>query len=78
MTTTDEKPNLTNFSAEFFTENELALALDRDRRTLRRWANLRQGPPRTRIGKSIYYRRSSVLRWLIEHEERPLSRRRMR
>lgn len=39
------------------------------RRTLSRWARLRKGPPRIKVGRAIYYRRSSLERWLVSLEE---------
>jgi hypothetical protein len=60
--------------AAFYEEGELAAALYRDKRTLRRWHALRVGPPRTVLGRSIFYNKESVTRWLIEREQRPARR----
>jgi hypothetical protein len=56
----------------FFTESELAAELRVHVRTLRRWASLQLGPPRTRAAgkKSILYSRNSVLAWLQASQER--------
>lgn len=42
-------------------------------RTLGRWARLGKGPPRTKVGRSIFYRRSSLEQWLLSQEESPTS-----
>ena len=67
-----QQPNF--LSADFFTEKQLAQELDVTTRTLRRWHNLRTGPPRTLIGPKIYYRKQSVFRWLVAREQEPLRR----
>ena len=53
---------------EFFTKQELASELDCEVRTLDRWDTLGIGPPRTKIGRKILYRRSSVHKWLLSQE----------
>jgi hypothetical protein len=54
---------------EFLTKKELAAELRRNPRTLDRWEMLGEGPPRTRIGRQVLYRRTSVGKWL-EGQER--------
>lgn len=56
--------------SEFLTKEELAAELRRNPRTLDRWDALGVGPPRTLVGREVYYRRASVARWLVaqEHE----------
>lgn len=56
--------------AEFLTREELACELRRNPRTLDRWDVLGIGPPRTLVGRQIFYRRSSVQRWLVTQESR--------
>ena len=56
--------------ADFISRAELARMLHRSVRTLSRWEAERYGPPVTRFGDSIYYRRSSVLSWLDRREQR--------
>jgi hypothetical protein len=58
----------------YYEESELARELKVDVRTLRRWANLRCGPPRTMVGRRILYKKTSVLQWLIDREQRPPKR----
>ena len=54
--------------AEFMTVEELAAELGRNKRTLDRWDALGIGPPRTRMGRTVLYRRSSVQKWLVAQE----------
>ena len=54
--------------AQFLTREELATELQRNPRTLDRWQVLRTGPPRTLIGRTVLYRRSSVQKWLAAQE----------
>jgi Helix-turn-helix domain len=54
--------------AEFMTVEELAAELGRNKRTLDRWDALGIGPPRTRMGRTLLYRRSSVQKWLAAQE----------
>ncbi len=53
---------------DYLSEQELASQLDVSLRTVRRWHSLREGPPRTTIGKAIYYRRDAVSDWLRSNE----------
>jgi hypothetical protein len=55
---------------DFLTKQELANELGRNPRTLDRWDTLGIGPPRTKIGRKILYRRSSVQKWLAVQEDR--------
>ncbi len=56
--------------AEYLTPAETASQLGVSVRTLDRWHLLRVGPPRTELGKKIYYRREAVAAW-IRDQERP-------
>ena len=55
---------------EFLTTVELAAELRRNKRTLDRWDALDMGPPRTRVGRTVLYRRASVQKWLDAQERR--------
>jgi predicted DNA-binding transcriptional regulator AlpA len=57
--------------SEFLTTEELATELGRNKRTLDRWDALGAGPPRTRVGRKVLYRRSSVQKWLAAQEQSP-------
>ena len=54
--------------ADFLTKEELAAELRRNPRTLDRWEVLGMGPPRTRVGRKVLYRRASVQKWLVAQE----------
>jgi hypothetical protein len=67
--------------ADYLTPSELAVELGISERALSRWHAMRQGPPRVLIGRTPYYKRSSVERWLAGREDgfgeaRPALRRR--
>jgi hypothetical protein len=55
--------------SEFVTKEEFARELGKNPRTLDRWSVLGIGPPRTKIGREVLYRRSSIQKWLISQEE---------
>jgi hypothetical protein len=57
--------------SEFFEKEELANELNKTPRTLDRWDALGTGPPRTRIGRKVLYRRTSVQKWLAAQEQSP-------
>lgn len=61
-------PNESILSA-YLTKEELAEQLQRNPRTLDRWAVLGMGPPRTRVGRKVLYRRRSVQKWLVAQEQ---------
>lgn len=55
---------------ELLTEDEARAEVDvKCTRTLRRWRVLRQGPPHTRIGRKVYYRRGALRQWLLAREQ---------
>ncbi|HVR21828.1 MAG TPA: helix-turn-helix domain-containing protein [Candidatus Polarisedimenticolia bacterium] len=52
------------------TPDQLASQLGVTVRTLQRWEVERTGPPRTVIGKQVFYRTVSVLAWVESCEQR--------
>jgi predicted DNA-binding transcriptional regulator AlpA len=45
-------------------------------RTADRWHTFRTGPPRTRVGRKILYRKSAIAEWLKgKEQDRPAVRR---
>jgi hypothetical protein len=50
--------------SEYLTAEELAEQLKKSPRTLARWRRLNEGPPITKIGRQIVYRRQAVAGWL--------------
>jgi hypothetical protein len=57
--------------SEFLTKEQLAAELGRNPRTLDRWGALGTGPPRTRVGRMVLFRRTSVQKWLAAQEQSP-------
>ena len=55
----------------FLSESDLARRLHRSVRTLQRLAATRSGPPRIKIGRSVYYKIDSVRAWLVQQEKKP-------
>jgi len=55
----------------FISESDLARQLHRSVRTLQRLAAARSGPPRIKIGRSVYYKVESVRAWLAQLEKKP-------
>lgn len=57
-----------SLNAEYLSSEEVARALNVSARTLHRWGRLRKGPPSIKVGRSVYYRRASIERWLLALE----------
>jgi hypothetical protein len=55
---------------DFLDTDELAVELDITPLTAVRWRLQRKGPPITRLGRRVFYRRSSVQAWLAAQEQR--------
>ena len=55
----------------FISESDLARQLHRSVHTLQRLAATRSGPPRIKIGRSVYYKIDSVRAWLEQQERKP-------
>ena len=53
----------------FHTPEALAAELRICLKTLERWRLLGEGPKITKIGRRVYYRKSSVAAWLAAREE---------
>jgi predicted DNA-binding transcriptional regulator AlpA len=54
---------------ELLTAKKLAAELGLNRRTVDRWHRAGTGPPRTLVGRQVYYRRDTVRQWLAEQEQ---------
>ena len=48
-------------NSDLLSERELARLLGKSLRTIRRWSVERRAPPKVKLGKSVFYRRESVL-----------------
>ena len=55
----------------YLTKSQAAAELGVTDRTLNRWHTERIGPPRTKIGARIYYRREAVAEWVRNREVVP-------
>ena len=55
--------------ADYYTPEQAAHAIGLTRRTLDGMYARREGPPRTKVGGRIYYRKESLRRWLLEQEQ---------
>jgi hypothetical protein len=55
----------------YISETDLACQLNRSVRTLQRLAARQTGPPRTKIGRLIFYRIDSVRARLAQQEKKP-------
>jgi predicted DNA-binding transcriptional regulator AlpA len=63
--------NVTNsLLGDFLTQDEAAAELNICERTLDRWRRLGEGPPITKLGRRVLYRRSSLQAWLCRCEHR--------
>jgi hypothetical protein len=56
--------------ADFLTQDDAAAELKICERTLDRWRRLGEGPPITKLGRRVLYRRSSLQAWLRTREHR--------
>ena len=64
-----------NLLADWISREQLARELGYSRDTLARWEARRTGPPCTRIGRKVLYRRSSVEAWISSQEQgQPVAR----
>lgn len=61
-----------SFRNEYATNSEAAAELGKTDRTLARWRAEGKGPAYTRVGKSIYYRRSALLEYARANEVNPV------
>lgn len=55
--------------AGYATQREVAAEIGMCTRTLDRWRALGMGPPVTKLGRRILYRRSSLAAWLARQEQ---------
>jgi hypothetical protein len=67
----NSKVERTELLTALWTDRECARQLRVDLRTLRRWHTLRQGPPKLRLWKRVYYRPAQVQAWLDGLTEAP-------
>jgi hypothetical protein len=56
---------------EFLSPPELSNLITKTERTLEWWRETKQGPAFVRVGKTILYKKTSVLKWLSDQEVQP-------
>jgi hypothetical protein len=61
----------TLIARDFYRPDEAAKVLETKRRTLSRWEANGVGPPITRLGHRVLYRKASLLEWLNSQELKP-------
>ena len=57
--------------SDYLTPAQAAGELNICTKTLERWAVDGKGPPRTKLGRRIMYRRATVAAWIAAQEQRP-------
>jgi predicted site-specific integrase-resolvase len=60
----------TSILDNYLSDAQLAAELGVCAKTLERWRAEGQGPPTTKLGRKILYRRASVAKWLEGQEQR--------
>ena len=55
---------MTTLLSDYITREQLAEELKVTKRTLDKWAFLRSGPKKIKIGSRCYYHRQDVLAWM--------------
>jgi predicted site-specific integrase-resolvase len=55
----------------YLTRREAARQVRRSEQALIRWENEGYGPPVTRVGRQVLYKKSSLSKWLEAREEQP-------
>jgi Helix-turn-helix domain len=66
----EASPESVAILSNYFTIEELAGELNVAPITVKRWNLQKSGPPITRVGRRILYRRSSVEAWLVAQEQK--------
>ena len=70
--TTSDEGCSDNLLSDYLTPEDAAHAIGLTRRTLDAMYARREGPPRTKVGGRIYYRKASLQQWLLQQEQTPV------
>jgi predicted DNA-binding transcriptional regulator AlpA len=62
-------PQSSHLIPDLLSAEQVALELGISKRTLHRWGRLRKGPPRIKVGRSVFYRIEAVADWMMALEE---------
>lgn len=65
----DTPEDIPDLLADWISREQLAHALSLTTDTLSRWEARRKGPPCTRIGRKVFYRRAAVQDWIRAQEQ---------
>ncbi|MCE8514897.1 MULTISPECIES: AlpA family transcriptional regulator [Ruegeria] len=65
----DTPEDIPDLLADWISREQLARALSLTTDTLSRWEARRKGPPCTRIGRKVFYRRAAVQDWIRAQEQ---------
>ena len=65
------KPVFTLLDEEFLSPEGLAELTGKTLRTVCWWREVRRGPAWITLGRSVIYRKSAVLKWLLDQEVTP-------
>lgn len=65
----DASEDIPDLLADWISREQLACALSLTTDTLSRWEARRKGPPCTRIGRKVFYRRAAVQDWIRAQEQ---------
>ena len=77
--TLEDRAATQDLLAGWISRDQLAQELMVTADTLSRWEARREGPPCMRVGRKVFYRRSSVEDWLLSREQsQPVRQRRGR
>ena len=77
--TLEDRAATQDLLAGWISREQLAQELMITADTLSRWEARREGPPCMRVGRKVFYRRSSVEDWLLSREQsQPVRQRRGR
>lgn len=63
---------MSSFREEYTPHVEAAQELNVSVRTLARWRAERIGPPFTKVGAKVYYRRAALAEWVRANETNPV------
>ena len=61
--------DVSDINQEFLRELDTARLALCSVKTLRRWHKDKIGPPRITFGRTVLYRRSALIAWLLQHEK---------
>jgi predicted DNA-binding transcriptional regulator AlpA len=64
-------PAFSILDEEFLTIEGLSALSGKTERTINWWREKKQGPPYVKVGRTVLYRKSAFLKWLVDQEITP-------